>query len=94
MPLRKFCCLIEFSSYSIAAREIRHVTPASRFDGGNMTERVSINSGQVSREYVAWMLMEKVIHSEADIRRNSPDRKYVLDLFVECMQATGGHRPG
>lgn len=63
-------------------------------DGVNMTDHVSIHSGEISREYVAWMLMEKVIRSEADNRRNSPDRKYVLDLFVECLQATGGHRPG
>ncbi|MEF2554166.1 hypothetical protein VQ042_23015 [Aurantimonas sp. A2-1-M11] len=58
-----------------------------------MTELASMHSKEGTKEYVAWLLIERIAREETSIRRNGPDRKYLLDLYVESLQATGGHRP-
>lgn len=48
------------------------------------------DSGSPAR--VAYNLTHEIMNQERDSRQGKPDRKYTLDLYAECLEATQGHR--
>lgn len=63
-----------------------------------MTEKVQVVGGEGSPEYVAYKLMKDIVTPELTLAamkkaRAEDPRKYYLDLYAECLEATKRNRP-
>ncbi|MBO6521195.1 MAG: hypothetical protein JJ900_09760 [Rhodospirillales bacterium] len=61
-----------------------------------MAEEAKAQIGENSPEHVAYKLMHEIAvqegHADSTRRVINADRKYVLDLYAECLHATNGYR--
>ena len=57
-----------------------------------MPDAPAIHAGEISPEYVAYLLMHDVRHGEKTTVTEADYRAYLLDLYVECLDAVVGQR--
>lgn len=58
-----------------------------------MADNINVRAGEIGREYVAFLLMERIAELERSTKSVDDNRKYLLDLYVECWDSVGGYRP-
>jgi hypothetical protein len=57
-----------------------------------MADAPVIRAGEIPPEYVAYLLMQDVRHGEKPTVTEADYRAYILDLYVECLDAVVGQR--